>query len=156
FSRDENYRFYREYPVYYEFGDRTNLWPLGSDYYNARFYSQAELDGLPELAKYLLRTALVAGGYMVDGVSTEATNAIKRSIPKGQGDPVEAIRKFGVWIAWKRGNEPAAQWTRPGVISLDVKVDMSDKKTSSRPSRRSERTAAESQRAHLERQAARR
>jgi F-box/leucine-rich repeat protein 10/11 len=156
FSRNENYRFYREYPVYYEFGDRANLSPPGSDYYNSRFYSQAELDGLPELAKYLLRTALVAGGYMVDGVSTETRNAIKRSIPKGQGDPVETIRKFGVWIAWKRGNEQAVQWTRPGAISLDVKVDMSDKKTSSRPSRRSERNTAESQRANVERQAARR
>ncbi|PGH19049.1 hypothetical protein AJ79_00083 [Helicocarpus griseus UAMH5409] len=139
FSRDENYRFYREYPIYYEFGERDNDAEPGTQYYNARFYSQAELDGLPELAKYLLRTALIAGGYQVDGVTTETRNAVKRSIPKGQGDPVDTIRKFGIWVAWKRGNEHAAKWTRPGAISLDTKVDMSDKKLAGRPSRRSQR-----------------
>ncbi|WEW57967.1 JmjC domain-containing histone demethylation protein 1 [Emydomyces testavorans] len=139
FVRDENYRFYRDYPIYYEFGERTNKVEPGSDYYNSRFYSQAELDGLPELAKYLLRTALIAGGYMVDGVTKETRNAVSRSIPKGQGDPIETIVKFGVWVAWKRGNEPAAQWTRPGAISFDAKVDISEKKRVTRPTRRSER-----------------
>ncbi|KLJ09780.1 hypothetical protein EMPG_14813 [Blastomyces silverae] len=139
FSRDENYRFYREYPIYYESGDNDTRAEPGSQYYNARFYSQAELDGLPELAKYLLRTALIAGGYHVDGVTTETRNAVKRSIPKGQADPVDTIIKFGVWVAWKRGNEHAASWTRPGAISLDTKVDMSGKKPAVRPSRRSQR-----------------
>ncbi|KKZ68025.1 hypothetical protein EMCG_06235 [[Emmonsia] crescens] len=139
FSRDENYRFYREYPIYYEFGENGNGAEPGTEYYNARFYSQAELDGLPELAKYLLRSALIAGGYQVDGVTTEARNAVKKSIPKGQADPVDTIIKFGVWVAWKRGNEHAAKWTRPGAISLDTKVDMSDRKPAGRPSRRSQR-----------------
>ncbi|EEP76091.1 conserved hypothetical protein [Uncinocarpus reesii 1704] len=139
FARDENYRFHREYPLYYEFGENKNKAEPGSDYYNSRFYSQAELDGLPDLAKYLLRTALIAGGYMVDGVTKETRNAVSRSIPKGQGDPIEIIVKFGLWVAWKRGNEPAAQWTRPGAISLDTKVDISDKKRPVRPTRRSER-----------------
>ncbi|OJD10163.1 hypothetical protein AJ78_08711 [Emergomyces pasteurianus Ep9510] len=139
FLRDENYRFYREYPIYYEFGENANSAEPGSEYYNARFYSQAELDGLPELAKYLLRTALIAGGYQVDGVTTETRNAVKRSIPKGQTDPVDTIMKFGLWVAWKRGNEHAPKWTRPGAISLDTKVDMSDRKPAGRPSRRSQR-----------------
>ncbi|EEH18923.2 hypothetical protein PABG_01242 [Paracoccidioides brasiliensis Pb03] len=142
FSRDENYRFYREYPIYYEFGERGNTAKPGTEYYNARYYSQAELDGLPELAKYLLRTALIAGGYQVDGVTTETRNAVRRSIPKGQGDPVDTIMKFGMWVAWKRGNEPAAKWTRPGAISFDTKVDMSDRKPAGRPSRRSQRNIA--------------
>ncbi|KAL2367818.1 PHD finger and JmjC domain-containing protein, variant 3 [Blastomyces gilchristii SLH14081] len=142
FSRDENYRFYREYPIYYESGENDNRAEPGSQNYNARFYSQAELDGLPELAKYLLRTALIAGGYHVDGVTTETRNAVKRSIPKGQADPVDTIIKFGVWVAWKRGNEHAASWTRPGAISLDTKVDMSGRKPTVRPSRRSQRNIA--------------
>ncbi|EER23990.1 jmjC domain containing protein [Coccidioides posadasii C735 delta SOWgp] len=142
FARDENYRFYREYPLYYQFGEYASKAERGSDYYNSRFYSQAELDGLPDLAKYLLRTALIAGGYMVDGVTKETRNAVSRSIPKGQGDPIETVVKFGIWVAWKRGNEPAAQWTRPGAISLDAKVDISDKRRTARPTRRSERNAS--------------
>lgn len=155
FTRDENYRFHREYPIYYEFGERANTAPPGTSYYNARYYSQAELEGLPDLAKYLLRTALIAGGYAVDGVTMEDRNAVKRSIPKGTGDPIETVRKFGVWIAWKRGNEPAPRWTRPGAIALNAKVDLGEKKPAGRPSRRSERTA-ESQRMYAERQAVRR
>jgi len=155
FTRDENYRFHRDYPIYYEFGERANTEPPGSSYYNARYYSQAELEGLPDLAKYLLRTALIAGGYAVDGVTQEDRNAVKRSIPKGTGDPIETVRKFGIWVAWKRGNEPAPQWTRPGAITLNAKVDLGDKKPAGRPSRRSERTA-ESQRMYAERQAVRR
>ncbi|KAI1921041.1 JmjC domain-containing histone demethylation protein 1 [Ophidiomyces ophidiicola] len=140
FIKDENYRFYRKFPIYYNFEGQMSKAEAGSSYYNSRFYSQAELDGLPELAKYLLRTALIAGGYAVEGVTKESTkNAVARSIPKGQNDPIETIVKFGIWVAWKRGNEPAAQWTRPGAISLDTKVDISDKKRNIKPTRRSER-----------------
>ncbi|KAJ5988188.1 hypothetical protein N7481_003398 [Penicillium waksmanii] len=139
FVQDENARFHREYPVYYEFGELANQEALGSPYYNARFYSQAELEGLPELIKYLLRTALIASGYLVEGVTTEARNAIRRSIPKAITDPVEMIRRFGIWVAWKRGNETAPRWTRPGVIENNPKVSLNEKKPAGRPSRRSDR-----------------
>ncbi|EED23574.1 PHD finger and JmjC domain protein, putative [Talaromyces stipitatus ATCC 10500] len=151
FSRDEHYRFYRQFPIYYEFGERENRSVLGSPYYNARFYSQAELEGLPELLRYLLRTALIAGGYSVDGVTAEARNAVKRSIPKMQGDPIEVAKKFAVWIAWKRGNETAASWTRPGAISSTFKIDQVEKRPAGRPSRRSERHA-DAQKMYAERQ----
>ncbi|KAL1961832.1 hypothetical protein VTN77DRAFT_1001 [Rasamsonia byssochlamydoides] len=151
FSRDENYRFYREFPIYYEFGERANKAAPGDPYYNARFYSQAELEGLPDLAKYLLRTALIAGGYSVEGVTMEARNAVKRSIPKTQGDPIDVVRKFGVWVAWKRGNEPAPRWTLPGAITADFKIEQLEKKPAGRPSRRSERYA-DAQRMYAERQ----
>ena len=155
FSQDENYRFHRHYPIYYEFGDRANQDPAGSPYYNARFYSQAELEGLPELTKYILRTALIASSYSVDGVTIETRNAVRRSIPKGVGDPVDMIRKFGIWVAWKRGNEKAPQWTRPGVIESNPKVSLTEKRPAGRPSRRSERNV-DSQRTYAERQAVQR
>jgi F-box/leucine-rich repeat protein 10/11 len=155
FAQDENYCFPREYPVYYEFGEKTNTSPPGSPYHNARFYSQAELEGLHELARYLLRTALIAGSYLVEGVTMEVRNAIKRSIPKGVGDPVDTIRMFGVWVAWKRGNEQAASFTRPGVIESNPKVTVDDKKPAGRPSRRSERNAG-SHTMYAERQAVQR
>lgn len=155
FAQDENYCFQREYPVYYEFGEEANTAPPGSPYHNSRFYSQAELEGLPELARYLLRTALIAGSYLVEGVSVDVRNAIKRSIPKGVGDPVDTIRTFGIWVAWKRGNEQAPSWTRPGVIESNAKVTISEKKPAGRPSRRSERNAG-SHRMYAERQAVQR
>ncbi|KAL2844325.1 JmjC domain-containing histone demethylation protein 1 [Aspergillus pseudoustus] len=155
FAQDENYRFYRQYPIYYEFGERANTKPVGSPYHNSRFYSQAELEGLPDLAKFLLRTALIAGSYLVEGVTAEARNAVKRSIPKMSGEPIDIIRTFGVWTAWKRGNEKAAQWTRPGVVESNAKLTLVEKKPAGRPSRRSERNA-ENQRTYAERQAVQR
>jgi F-box/leucine-rich repeat protein 10/11 len=153
FMQDENYRFHRQYPIYYEFGERANQEPRGSPHHNARFYSQAELEGLLELTKYLLRTALIAGGYTVDGViSMDVRNAVRRSIPKGTGDPVDMIRRFGIWVAWKRGNEKAPLWTRPGVIESNPKVSITEKKPAGRPSRRSERNF-DNQRTYAERQA---
>lgn len=152
FAQDDNYRFHRHYPIYYEFAERTNREPMGSPYYNSRFYSQAELEGLPELTKYLLRTALIASSYLADGVSVDTRNAVKRSIPKCIADPVDMIRKFGIWVAWKRGNEKAPQWTYPGVIESNPKVSLNEKKAAGRPSRRSERNV-DSQRTYAERQA---
>lgn len=152
FAQDENYKFHRDYPVYCEFGERANAAPAGSPYHNSRFYSQGELEGLPDLTKYLLRTALIASSYLVEGVTMDTRNAIKRSIPKGIGDPVDTIRKFGVWVAWKRGNEKAAEWTRPGVIESNPKISLTEKKPAGRPSRRSERNA-DNQRMYAERQA---
>ncbi|PYH47755.1 [Histone H3]-lysine-36 demethylase [Aspergillus saccharolyticus JOP 1030-1] len=155
FAQDENYRFHRDYPIYYEFGDRTNTAPAGSPYHNSRFYSQAELEGLPDLAKYLLRTALIAGSYLVEGVTMDARNAVKRSIPKTPGDPVDVVKHFGIWVAWKRGNEKAPHWTRPGVIESNPKLSLAEKKPAGRPSRRSERNV-DSQRTYAERQAVQR
>lgn len=152
FAQDEQYRLHRHYPIYYEFGERVNQEPVGSPYYNARFYSQAELEGLPELTKYLLRTALIASSYNVDGVTMDVRNAVRRSIPKAVGDPIETIRRFGVWVAWKRGNEKAPQWTRPGVIESNPKVSLTEKRPAGRPSRRSERNV-DGQRTYAERQA---
>ncbi|KAE8350244.1 PHD finger and JmjC domain protein [Aspergillus coremiiformis] len=155
FAQDENYRFHREYPIYYEFGERTNTAPPGSPYCNSRFYSQAELEGLLDLAKYLLRTALIAGSYIVEGVTADSRNAIKRSIPKCVGDPIDIVRRFGIWVAWKRGNEMAAQWTRPGAVESNAKLSLTEKKPAGRPSRRSERNM-DSQRMYAERQAVQR
>ncbi|KAL4917459.1 hypothetical protein BDW62DRAFT_84394 [Aspergillus aurantiobrunneus] len=155
FAQDENYRFHREYPIYYEFEERANIEPPGSPYHNSRYYSQAELEGLPDLAKYLLRTALIAGSFLVEGVTADSRNAVKRSIPTMAGEPVDTIRTFGIWIAWKRGNETAAPWTRPGVVESNAKLSLVEKKPAGRPSRRSERNV-ENQRTYAERQAVQR
>ena len=142
FLGDQGYCFKRKHPIYYEMleGIKNAALP-GSPYYNARTYSKAELDGLFSLARYLLRTAMIASSYTVDGVmTTETRNAVKRSIPRGIGDPVDMVRRFGVWVAWKVGNEPAPRWVYPGVIESEPKLALSEKRTAgAQPSRRLER-----------------
>jgi F-box/leucine-rich repeat protein 10/11 len=123
FHKDENYRFYRKFPSHYEFGERANTEEPGSDMFNVRYYSQPELDGLPDLAKYLLRTALIAQELLMEGITQETRRAVKRSIPKGHGEPLDIVKTFGIWLAWKRGNERAANWTHPDMYPSSVKAD---------------------------------
>ena len=118
--------------------------PNGAENYQARYYGRAELDGLPELCRYLLRTALIAMGSLTDGISVETRNAVKRSIPKGHnhGEPLEAIKKFAVWCAWKRGNETIPFWAYPAYVPESAAVDQSDKKLSVKARRKLDREAA--------------
>lgn len=85
----------------------------GVESYHARYYSQSELDGLPDLTRYLLRTALIDIGSITDGISAETRNAVKKSIPRGHGEPLDVLKTFAAWCAWKRGNEPIPHWAYP-------------------------------------------
>lgn len=108
--------FYREQPAHHEFDDWGENSKSGLGNYHARYYSQAELEGLPDLSRYLLRTALIDSGSISDGITQETRNAVKRSIPRGHGEPLEVVKKFAAWCAWKRGNEPIPSWAYPHVI----------------------------------------
>ena len=85
----------------------------GVENYHTRYYSQSELDGLPDLLRYLLRTALIDIGSITDGISVETRNAVKKSIPRGHGEPFDVLKTFAAWCAWKRGNEPIPHWAYP-------------------------------------------
>ncbi|KAF1810730.1 hypothetical protein P152DRAFT_475194 [Eremomyces bilateralis CBS 781.70] len=106
--------FPRATPTYEE----PNKFGLNSDHgpenYNARYYSKAELDGLPDLVGYIFRTVMISLGR-VEGIKAETRNAVCRSIPKSRLDldPLESIRLFAMWVAWKRGNEPIPDWAHP-------------------------------------------
>ncbi|KAL9595827.1 MAG: hypothetical protein Q9219_006204 [cf. Caloplaca sp. 3 TL-2023] len=108
--------FYRPYPAFHDF----DLWGensrSGPENYHARYYSQSELEGLPDLVRYLLRTALIDSGEITDGVTVEARNAVKKSIPRGFGEPLEIVKNFALWSAWKRGNESIPHWAHPDAI----------------------------------------
>ena len=108
--------FYRAQPAHHEFDDWGENSKSGLGNYHARYYSQAELEGLPDLSRYLLRTALIDSGSISDGITQEMRNAVKRSIPRGHGEPLEVVKKFAAWCAWKRGNEPIPSWAYPHVI----------------------------------------
>ncbi|KAI5283960.1 JmjC domain-containing histone demethylation protein 1, partial [Ascosphaera aggregata] len=144
FMNDDDYQFPRKYPIFHEFGpNRREDDKPGSDYYNVRYYSQPEVDGLQDLARYLFRTALIAAGYQVDGITSEARNAVKKSIPRCPWEPMEAIRRFGFWVAWKRGNEPAPQWTKSNAFNTLAKVDTTLKKVF-KPGRKAQRNTSSS------------
>ena len=101
--------FHRERPAHHDFDNWGENSLSGSENYHARYYSQSEIDGLPDLLRYILRTVMIDMGN-VDGVTAEARNAVKKSIPRGHGDPIDIAKTFAHWMAWKRGNEPLQHW----------------------------------------------
>ena len=107
------YSFRRDVPTANEFNEWGENSRAGVTSYNARYYSQAELDGLPELVRYILRTVLIDSGLITDGISAEVRNAVKRSIPRNHGHPAEIVKTFAIWCTWKRGNEPIPHWAYP-------------------------------------------
>ena len=134
--------FQRERPTYEDFhawGDYSNP---GPENYHARYYSKAELDGLPELGRYLQRTALIAIGNITEGINVETRNAVKRSIPKGHGEPLDVVKRFAIWYTWKRGNEPIPHWAYPDHIPEGGAPELTEKKLSAAALRRLDREAA--------------
>ena len=105
--------FMRQQPAHYEFDSWGENSRPGVENYHTRYYSQPELDGLPDLTRYLLRTALIDIGSITDGISAETRNAVKKSIPRGHGEPLDVLKTFAAWCAWKRGNEPIPHWAYP-------------------------------------------
>ena len=95
----------------------------GSENYHAKYYSQPELEGLPDLTRYLLRTALIDIGNITDGISADTRNAVRKSIPRGHGEPLDVIKIFAAWCAWKRGNEPIPHWAYPDAVPENLAPD---------------------------------
>ena len=115
--------FDREMPSYYDFdawGENSRSQP---ENYHAKYYSQPELEGLPDLTRYLLRTALIDIGSITDGISADTRNAVKKSIPRGHGEPLDVIKTFAAWCAWKRGNEPIPHWAYPDAVPENLSPD---------------------------------
>ena len=104
-----------------EWGENSKISP---ENFHARYYSQAELEGLPDLLRYVLRTVLIENGTITEGITAETRNAVRKSIPRGHGEPMEVIKTFAIWCAWKRGNEPILHWAYPNAI---VEAAASDK-----------------------------
>lgn len=108
--------FHRESPAHYAYNDWGENSISGMENYHARYYSQAELDGVPDLTRYLLRTALIDLGSITEGITMETRNAVKKAIPRGHGEPLDIVKNFALWCAWKRGNEPIPHWAYPHAV----------------------------------------
>ena len=134
-------KFIREVETYNEF-DVGESSESNEERSHARYYSKAELEGLPGLARYLQRTALIAAGTITDGISEKTRAAVKRSIPKGHGDPIDLVKKFTIWAYWKRGNEPIPHWAYPDYVPEAGAIEVAEKKLSAKTLRRLDREAA--------------
>jgi F-box/leucine-rich repeat protein 10/11 len=127
FNYDPDFVFRRANPVWHEFGYLANDKEPGDPDFNARFYSRKEIEGLPALRDFLQRTAKIACGIHVPGVSEGATRNVQRSIPKGVKDPLETSKLFAIWGAWKIGSVVAPEWTRPDAVSLAKLAEQQEK-----------------------------
>ena len=145
-------RFIRERPVWEEFS--TSDCAPGSAHYNCRYYSQAELDGLPDLINFIFRTVMIGLGR-IEGVTEDTRKKVMRSIPKSRGEPLELARTFALWVAWKRGNEDPPAWAHPNA-DLPDKESAAPKKLGARALKAMQRQEAfEAYRVAPERQSAR-
>ncbi len=108
----------------------------------SRTYSEYELNGLPDLGRYLLRTVLISLGKITDGITADTRLKVTRAIPKGHGEPLETIKRFAWWTAWKRGNERIPEWAYPNAeAGVGIPKSM-DKKPSAAALKKMEREAA--------------
>ena len=147
-------QFERSVPIYL---DDSSTGERGTENYNARYYSEAELTGMSHLINYIWRTVLISNGK-VDGVNSDTRNAVARSIPKGHGlgEPLEVAKLFAMWVAWKRGNEDIPQWAHPETPLPDSDDRRMEKKLSVAALKKMERQAAiEAYRIAPDRQSAR-
>lgn len=106
---------FRERDLPYCFDEHGDNCPPGKRHYNARYYSKAELDGLPDLVKFIYRTVLISLG----AIYSPARKAVTDSIPKGRGEPLEIAKTFAMWASWKRGNECMPEWAHPNYIIVE-------------------------------------
>ncbi|KAF2724279.1 hypothetical protein K431DRAFT_291789 [Polychaeton citri CBS 116435] len=137
----EGKRFERKQPVWADFdGDIANN-DMRPGAKNARYYSQAEIDGLPDLVNFIFRTVMVTMGR-VEGISADKMKRVNASIPKGFGDPLELAKAFALWVAWKRGNEDPPAWAHPDAVLPNSQDDGPPKKLSARALKDMERKEA--------------
>ena len=127
----EGKRFYREVPIWADFDGELSRLDERQGAQNARYYSQAEIDGLPDLVDFIFRTVMLVQGR-IEGISADRMKRVNASIPKGYGEPLEVAKTFALWVAWKRGNEDPPAWAHPDAILPNSKAEGEPKKLSAR------------------------
>lgn len=140
--------FHRTHPAYHDFDAWGENSRSGPENYHARYYSQPELEGLPDLVRYLLRTALIDSGDITDGITAEARNAVKKSIPRAFGEPLDVVKNFALWCAWKRGNESIPHWAYPDAVPEIRTVDGAAKLSAASLKKLDRQTALQAPRRH--------
>ncbi|KAF2436155.1 hypothetical protein EJ08DRAFT_692039 [Tothia fuscella] len=133
-------QFERPIPSWQQFNKFGHNSDPGPENYHARYYPKAELEGLPEMVSYILRTVLIHLDCL-EGISQTTRKAVSDSIPKNC-EPLEVARTFTMWAAWKRGNESIPEWASvDGTLPTRNDGD-AQKKLSNAQFKRLERAAA--------------
>jgi F-box/leucine-rich repeat protein 10/11 len=116
-------QFARATPVWSQFDKFGENSEPGKENYNAKYYSKAELDGLPDMVSFIFRTVMIQMDR-VENITAKARKAVMDSIPKldKNRSPLDVARDFAMWVAWKRGNEDIPEWAHPGAV-LPEKTD---------------------------------
>lgn len=137
----EGKRFDRQINVWQDFDGDVAANDPRPGAHNARYYSQAELDGLPELVNFIFRTVMLIKGH-IEGTSQDQMKRVNASIPKSHGEPLEVAKTFALWVAWKRGNEDPPAWAHPDAVLPNSKEEGPPKKLSARALKEMERKEA--------------
>ncbi|KAI7600425.1 Clavaminate synthase-like protein, partial [Hortaea werneckii] len=136
----EGKQFHREQPIWQDFDGRLAAKDARPEAQNSRYYSQAELEGLPDLALYLYHVVLAVLGLR-EGISADQMKRMNASIPKGHGEPLEVAKTFALWVAWKTG-EPAPAFAHPDALLDTIRDEGPPKKLSARAIKDLERKEA--------------
>jgi F-box/leucine-rich repeat protein 10/11 len=137
----EGKQFQRAAPIWADFDDDIAQNDPRPGAHNVRFYSQAEMDGLPDLVNFIFRTVMLVAGR-VEGVTADRMKRVNASIPKGYGEPLDVAKTFALWVAWKRGNEDPPAWAHPDAVLPSSKEGGPPKKLSERKLKELERKEA--------------
>jgi len=130
--------FRRTSPVWHDFDSGDGAISEDPELYNERYYSKGEIEGLPDLMRFIFRTVMIAMNK-VQGITKTTQEAVTRSLPKGYGDHFESACTFAMWVAWKRGNEALPSWAFPNAVLADIESDTPSKKMSAAALKRMER-----------------
>ncbi|KAF2760104.1 hypothetical protein EJ05DRAFT_498076 [Pseudovirgaria hyperparasitica] len=120
-------QFHRDVPIHLQTNNFGHNSVAGPENYNARYYSKQEINSLPSLVRFVHRNVMISLGK-VENITMETRNAVSKSIPKGRGDPLEIIKTFAAWTAWKRGNEDLPEWAHPDTMLPEAGEFKTEKK----------------------------
>lgn len=137
----EGKQFHRKAPAWTDFDGRISQEDERQGAQNTRYYSQAEMDGLPDLVNFIFRTVMLVQGR-IEGISADRIKRVNASIPKGYGEPLEVAKTFALWVAWKRGNEDPPAWAHPDAVLPNSKEMGEPKKLSARALKEMQRKEA--------------
>lgn len=137
----EGKQFYRDLPIWADFDGELSREDERQGAQNARYYSQAEIEGLPDMVNFIFRTVMLVQGR-IDGISADRIKRVNASIPKGHGEPLEVAKTFALWVAWKRGNEDPPAWAHPEAVLPNSKEEGGPKKLSARALKEMQRKEA--------------
>lgn len=137
----EGRRYDRQTPIWADFDGDIAMNDGRPGAKNVRYYSQSEIEGLPELVTFIFNTVMMVMGR-VEGITQDRMKRVNASIPKGHGEPLEVAKRFALWVAWKRGNEDPPAWAHPDAVLPNSKEEGPPKKLSSRALKEMERKEA--------------